>query len=74
MRSAAVAAVKGAEAPALPAGARRPWVKPVVRRVHEVTATATGTKQPGPSSYEGRSTGPQGDPTPFETYGPIQQL
>ena len=42
--------------------------------LHEVTSTATGTKQPSATSYENApGAGPLAD-TPYETYGPFQNI
>ena len=56
---------------------RKPWVKPVVTRMHEVTSTRSGAKQPGAEFYEGGPTGGPGEyapPTPYSTYGPFQNI
>ena len=69
------AALKGVESPAPFAGARKPWVKPVLMMMHEVTSIGTGTKQPSPQSYEGRIDPAVGSgPAPYRTYGPFQQI
>ena len=51
-------------------GARKPWVKPVVTMLLNVTSTGDGAKQPNPGAYEGRP-----DPASlYNTYGPFQQI
>ena len=38
-------------------------------------STGTGAKNPTPMSYEGHQAHlPAADPTPFETYGPFQNV
>ena len=52
-------------------------MKPVVTRMDEVTSTGAGAKQPGPEFYEGAPTGGPGQfapPTPYSTYGPVQNV
>ena len=71
------AAVKGTESPAFPAGARKPWAKPVLSMLHEVTSIGSGTKQPSAQSYEGRidpAAGQFAPATPYSTYGPFQNI
>ena len=51
-------------------GARKPWAKPVITTLFDVTSTGDGAKQPNPAAYEGRP-----DPAAlYNTYGPFQQL
>ena len=55
----------------------KPWVKPVLTMVHEVTSIGAGVKQPTPISYEGRvdpAIGQFAPATPYATYGPFQNI
>ena len=53
--------------------ARKPWAKPVLATLADVTAAGTGTKQPSPNSYEGAPEADGGD-TPYQSYGPFSQI
>ena len=71
------ATAKGTESPASPAGARKPWVKPVLSSMHEMMSTGTGAKNPTPQSYEGNTAGLPAmllAPAPFSQYGPFQNI